>query len=192
VPYLHSPTTPDGPTLFQLPYFRLCVSGRTSVAIFFIVTGYVNAIGPLSKIAAGDMNAALTSLSRSALTRTGKLVLPAAIATLISWTLSQLGAYQMTEFVDAQWIKQGHRPPATTWYEAVKTLFKAQVGTWTGVWDENYDGTQWTLILFLEGSMVVYLTIFSTLLVQRRARMVVFAALWVYGWLSARTGQFLT
>src|ERR1700712_2819455 len=70
-PHLHSPTTPDGPTFFQLPFPRLCVSGRTSVAIFFIVTGYVNAIGPLSKTAAGDLDTAFTTLSRSALTRTG-------------------------------------------------------------------------------------------------------------------------
>jgi hypothetical protein len=176
------------PTLFQLPFLRLCVSGRTAVAIFFLITGYVNSIGPLSKACTGDYEAAFASIARSALARSGKLVLPVALATTISWALANVGAYQMAEFVDSVWIKQGHHPPAATLGDAFLSLVRAQIGTWTEVWNENYDGTQWTLILFLEGSMLVYLTVFSTILVTSKARKFIFAAVYIYGWLSARTG----
>jgi peptidoglycan/LPS O-acetylase OafA/YrhL len=190
-PHLHSPTNSpsEPPTLFQLPILRLCVSGRTAVALFFLITGYVNSIGPLSKASAGDYEGAFASIARSALARSGKLVLPVALATTISWVLAQTGAYQMTEFVDSVWIRQGHHPPAATWCDAWTSLVKAQIGTWTEVWNENYDGTQWTLILFLEGSMLVYLTVFSTVLVGSKARKAIFAAVYIYGWLSAKTGM---
>lgn len=191
-PHLHSPTNAPGtsPTLFQLPFLRLCVSGRTAVALFFIITGYVNSIGPLSKASGGNYEGAFASIARSALARSGKLVLPVALATTISWILANVGAYQMAEFVDSVWIRQGHHPPAASLCDALSSLARAQIGTWTGVWNENYDGTQWTLILFLEGSMLVYLTIFSTILVTSRTRKYIFAAVYLYGWMSARTGKF--
>ena len=49
VPWLHSPAADPktAPHLFQLPFFRLAVGGRSAVAIFFLVTGYVNSIGPI-------------------------------------------------------------------------------------------------------------------------------------------------
>jgi hypothetical protein len=191
-PHLHSPTNAPGmePSLFQLPFLRLCVSGRTAVALFFLITGYVNSIGPLSKASAGDYEGAFTSIARNALARSGKLILPVALATTISWTLANMGAYQTAEFVDSVWIKQGYHPPAASLCDAFSSLVRAQIGTWTEVWNENYDGTQWTLILFLEGSMLVYLTVFSTIMVTSRSRKFIFAAVYVYGWLSAKTGMF--
>jgi hypothetical protein len=38
--------------------------------------------------------------------------------------------------------------------------------------------------------MVVYLVIFPTLLARQRTEVAVFVALWVYGWLSAKTGTY--
>ncbi|KAF2436150.1 hypothetical protein EJ08DRAFT_228113 [Tothia fuscella] len=188
-PHLHAPAPGLGvpPTLFQQPFLRLCVSGRTAVALFFIITGYVNSIGPLSKANAGNYEGAFASTARSALARTGRLILPVALATVISWALANVGAYSMAEFADSTWIKQGHHPPAATWFDAFLSLTKAEIGTWTEVWNENYDGTQWTLVLFLEGSMLVYLTILSTTLVTPKARKIIFVAVYVYGWLSAKT-----
>jgi peptidoglycan/LPS O-acetylase OafA/YrhL len=190
-PQLHSPAgSPSEPsTFFQLPLLRLVVSGRTAVALFFIITGYVNSIGPLAKASMGDYESMSSGIAKSALTRTGKLVLPVALATTISWLLANMGAYQMAGQVDSLWIRQGYHPPAASWRDACLSLLKAQIGTWTEVWNENYDGTQWTLILFLEGSMMVYLTILSTAMIDSRTRKVIIAMIYLYGWLSARTGK---
>lgn len=183
VPWLHSPahSAKEAPYIFQLPFFRLCVGGRSAVALFFLITGYVNSIGPIGKSRAGNTEAAFTGIARSALARSGRLVLPTLIATLFSWFLANTNAYHMTKHVDSTWIRQGwHRQEPTIW-AALKSLFRAEVETWTNGWDE-YDGTQWTLRLFLEGSMMVYMTMLATILVTPRARKSVFVLLYLYSW----------
>ncbi|KAJ5040650.1 acyltransferase 3, partial [Bipolaris maydis] len=183
VPWLHQPATDTktAPHLFQLPFFRLAVGGRSAVAIFFLVTGYVNSIGAISKSRAGNYEAAFHGIARSALARSGRLILPTMVATTISWLLAQTNAYHMTKHVDAQWIRQGwHRQEPSLWM-ALKSLFKAQTETWVVGWDE-YDGTQWTLHLFLEGAFIVYTTMFATVLVRPKARFLIYAVLYAYFW----------
>jgi hypothetical protein len=187
VPWLHSPahSTKEAPHIFQLPFLRLCVGGRSAVALFFLITGYVNSIGPIGKSRSGNTEAAFTGIARSALARSGRLVLPTLIATLFSWFLANTNAYHMTKHVDSTWIRQGwHRQEPTIW-AALKSLFRAEVETWTNGWDE-YDGTQWTLRLFLEGSMMVYMTMLATILVTPRARKLVFVLLYLYSWASGQ------
>jgi hypothetical protein len=187
VPWLHSPahSAKEAPHIFQLPFLRLCVGGRSAVALFFLITGYVNSIGPIGKSRSGNTEAAFTGIARSALARSGRLVLPTLIATLFSWFLANTNAYHMTKHVDSTWIRQGwHRQEPTIW-AALKSLFRAEVETWTNGWDE-YDGTQWTLRLFLEGSMMVYMTMLATILVTPRARKSVFVLLYLYSWASGQ------
>lgn len=182
-PWLHSPAADPktAPHLFQLPFFRLVVGGRTAVAIFFLVTGYVNSIGPIGKSRAGNHDAAFVGIARSSLARSGRLVLPTMAATIITWFLANTNAYHMTKHVDSTWIRQGwHRQEPTVW-SAISSLTKVLVETWTIGWNE-YDGTQWTLHLFLKGSMFVYTTMFATVLVKPKARMIIYAALYVFFW----------
>jgi peptidoglycan/LPS O-acetylase OafA/YrhL len=187
VPWLHAPASSDKepPHLFQLPFFRLCVGGRSAVAIFFLITGYVNSIGPIARSRSGNTEAALSGLARSTLARSGRLVLPTMIATLITWFLANINAYHMTKHVDSTWIRQGWHGPEPTLWKMFTSLVRAEVGTWTTGWDE-YDGTQWTLRLFLEGSMMVYLTMLATVLIRPRARKLVFGVLYVYCWISGQ------
>lgn len=183
VPWLHSPAhdPKSAPHLFQLPFFRLAVGGRSAVALFLLITGYVTSIGPIGKSRAGNTDAAFNGIARSALARSGRLVLPTMIATLLTWFLANTNAYHMTKHVDSTWIRQGwHRQEPTLWM-AFKSLVRAEVETWTIGWND-YDGTQWTLHLFLEGAMLVYITMFATVLVKPKARFLVYAALYAYYW----------
>jgi peptidoglycan/LPS O-acetylase OafA/YrhL len=183
VPWLHQPALnpKTAPHLFQLPFFRLAVGGRSAVALFFLITGYVNSIGPIGKSRAGNTDAAFTGIARSALARSGRLVLPTMVATSISWVLANTNAYHMTKHVDSTWIRQGwHRQEPTLW-AAITSLFRAEIETWTTGWDE-YDGTQWTLHLFIEGSMLVYMTMLATVMVRPKARFMVYAFLYMYYW----------
>jgi len=187
VPHLHAPSNSakESPLLFQLPFFRLCVGGRSAVALFFLITGYVNAIGPIAKARAGNHEAAFAGIARSSLARSGRLILPTMVATFFSWFLANINAYHMTKHVDSTWIRQGwHRQEPTLW-AALKSVVHAEVETWTRGWNE-YDGTQWTLILFLEGSMMVYMTMMATALVKPRARKLIIGILWVYAWMSGQ------
>ncbi|TKA74623.1 hypothetical protein B0A49_06918 [Cryomyces minteri] len=186
-PYLHSPAMGEDlpPTLFQYPFLRLVVGGRSAVALFFLVTGYVNSISPIAKSRAGNTDAAFHGIAKSALARSGRLVLPTVIATVFSWLLAQLGGYSMGEHVDATWIRQGWHGRATDPWTAIESLVHAVIETWTVGWDE-YDGTQWTLILFLEGAFMVYMTMVATVLVTPFARKAIIWALWVYSWLGGQ------
>lgn len=191
LPHLHAPALNlEGDfALFQLPILRLLVGGRSAVAMFFLITGYVNSLGPLSKIRNGDVDGAYSNIARSALARSGRLILPTMIATFITWLFAQLNAYQLAQHVDAIWIKQGWHPADGSILGALCGLARAETGTWTSGWNE-YDGTQWTLILFLEGSMMVYMTMMVATLVTPRARVTIFGVLYVYGWLCAK-GQII-
>ncbi|KAF2123393.1 hypothetical protein P153DRAFT_328451 [Dothidotthia symphoricarpi CBS 119687] len=183
VPWLHSPAADakTAPHLFQMPFFRLVVGGRSAVAIFFLVTGYVNSIGPIGKSRAGNHDVAFTGIAKSALARSGRLVLPTMLATFLTWLLANTNAYHMTKHVDSTWIRQGwHRQEPTLW-QAFLSLIRAETQTWTVGWND-YDGTQWTLHLFLEGSMLVYTTMFATVLVKPKARIIVYAALYLFFW----------
>lgn len=191
VPWLHQPA-PDpqtAPHLFQLPFFRLAVGGRSAVALFFLVTGYVNSIGAIGKARAGNYEAAFTGIARSALARSGRLVLPTMVATFITWFVANVNGYHMTKHVDATWIRQGwHRQEPTVWM-ALTSLFKAQTETWTIGWND-YDGTQWTLHMFVEASMLVYITMFATVMVKPKARLLIYAILYAYFW-KAGDGEFM-
>ncbi|KAF1985830.1 hypothetical protein K402DRAFT_333817 [Aulographum hederae CBS 113979] len=188
-PYLHSPAQgPNGtPYLFQYPFFRLCVGGRSAVALFFLITGYVNSIGPLSKAKNGDVDAAFTGIARSALARSLTLIIPTTIATFFSWFLANTNAYKMAEHVDATWIRQGYHRQEPTFKAAISSLLWYEQSTWTTGWNE-YDGTQWTLPLFLQGAFLVYLTMLATAMVTPTARRLVFTALYIFGWLSYKEG----
>jgi hypothetical protein len=151
------------------------------VAIFFLVTGYVNSIGAIGKARAGNYEAAFTGIARSSLARSGRLVLPTMVATFITWLIANVNGYHMTKHVDATWIRQGwHRQEPTVWM-ALVSLFKAETETWTIGWND-YDGTQWTLHMFVEASMLVYITMFATVMVKPKARLLVYAVLYAYFW----------
>lgn len=187
VPWLHQPAkNPEtAPRLFQLPFLRLCVGGRSAVGLFFLITGYVNSIGPIAKSRAGNTDAAFQGIARSALARSGRLILPTMIATFISWFLANINAYHMTRHVDSTWIRQGWHGPSPSIWQAMKDLYRAEVETWTVGWDD-YDGTQWTLHLFLEGSMMVYCTMLATVLIRPKARYITYAVLYLYFWQQSR------
>ena len=178
-----APSDDDAPRLFQLPFFRLGVSGRTAVALFFLITGYVNSIGPLGRARSGNVEGAFSGVARAALARAGRLVLPTAIATLFAWLMANLRIYQMAQHIDATWIRQGWHAPSNSVGEAITDLIHAQVATWTRGWDD-YDGTQWTLLHFLRASMLVYLTLVATMMVKPRYRKGIYIFMYIYGWLA--------
>jgi len=104
------------------------------------------------------------------------------VATFFSWFLANTNAYKMAQHVDATWIRQGFYRQEPTFFMAMKSLLYSETSTWTRGWND-YDGTQWTLVLFLQGSMMVYITMLISVLTTAKARRVIFATLWLYGWL---------
>ncbi|OAX84013.1 hypothetical protein ACJ72_01629 [Emergomyces africanus] len=180
VPFLHNPTAKEGggPLFFQLPYFRLIVGGRAAVAIFFIITGFVNSLNPIKNARANNTSVALSNLARSTFTRSGRLVMPTAVATCIAWLLAQLDAFHMASRIDAGWIQGGAH---ASFSEALLKLLRALTLFWHSGPGE-YDATHWTLVYFLQGSFRVYLALLAMMLLTTRYWRVVTTFLYIWCW----------
>lgn len=66
-----------------------------------------------------------------------------------------------------------------TWYEAVVSLFKETMYTWTEH-HNNYDANQWTLQPLLKGSMMVYILILGTVYCRQEIRMAISLCFFFY------------
>lgn len=169
------------PRFFQLPYLRILIQGRIGVTIFAFVTGYVCALKPIKLYKAGNHEAALISISKSALRRFPRLFLPAAAATFVSFAMCEMGLYTIAKSQDSWWVDL-NSPVRTPWVgQAVERLVYNIVTTWTRM-ENIYDQNQWTLLPLLKGSIWVYAFIVATAFVKPRYRMLASFGLWVYFW----------
>ena len=184
-PYLLSPAMSASlpPVLLQLPFLRILVMGRASVAVFAILSGYVNALKPIKQSRTGNIDAVLSGIAKSAFRRTGRFMIPAIIATTASWLVCQFGGYNLASTVDAAWIRDTSPIPSTSFAGALSDLFSNLVTTWTDGGNQ-YDRIQWTLCYLLRGSMLVYLTLFATAYVQPKFRVLIYSIMYLYYWKS--------
>ena len=185
VPHLLMPAMSEKlpPTFLQLPFIRCLVMGRASVAAFALLAGYVNSLSALKKARAGHSDAALQGIAKSAFRRTGRFVTPAVIATTLSWLLCQFGAYRIANISSSNWIRDTSPGPSSSFAMAFYDLFKNLGTTWLNGANE-YDRIQWTLTFLLKGSMMTYLTLFATVYVKPKWRMLICAGLYYFKWKS--------
>ncbi|MCJ1392699.1 hypothetical protein MMC18_005570 [Xylographa bjoerkii] len=172
------------PALFQRPILRLVAQGQAWVALFFILSGFVNALKPLKLTRAGQTETALTNLSLSSFRRTFRLMLPAATATVLSWFITQLGAFEMGRQSNAYWLYTYAPLPSSSWGMALEDLVNGLRATWTIGVINTYDQPQWALIYLLEGSMMVFcaLLIVVNLTPLYRTLTLGILALWSFDW----------
>lgn len=184
-PHLLSPAMSEKlpPMLFQLPFFRDLVMGRASVAAFALLSGYVNSLKPIKQSRAGNIDAALSGIAKSAFRRTGRFMIPAIIATTLSWLACQFGAYKLSMEVSSDWIRDTSPVPSGSFASAIYDLFYNLGRTWLDG-SNNYDKIQWTLTFLLKGSMMTYLTLFATMYVKPRWRMFILCGLFYFKWKS--------
>jgi len=181
---LFYPADGDGipPRLFQWPYLRILVQGRVGVTIFSFVTGYVCALKPTRLCRQGQQAEAFAGMSRSALRRVPRLVLPAAAATVLAWVAAELGAFEIARGSNSGWARDTS-PEMLGPVAAVRNLVYWLVGTWT-ISKNYYDGNQWTMMPLLQGSMQVYVFVVATAYVRPRYRMMAALGMWLYMYLA--------
>lgn len=181
-PYLNTPAVEEnGHTLlFQYPVLRLIVSGRAAVAVFFIITGYVNSLNPVKNFRANNATPSLQNMSRSSFTRTGRLFFPDAIAVLISWACSQLGLYHMGTRIDCRWYRD-----SSIFDDSFRGSLYHLWDNLTLFWhtsESYYDGYHWTMAYILLASFRVYLVLLVLAFVRRRFWYAATAFLYWYAW----------
>jgi hypothetical protein len=169
------------PSLFQLPFLRLCVAGRAAVAVFFVITGFVNALNPLKNCYAGNTELVLSNLARSSFSRAARLVFPTSIAIFVAWTFCQFGTFSLATRVDSAWLQMvAHNPDQTVW-AALKGLCRCLILFWSNG-ENKYDSVHWTLAFFLKGSLRIYMALLITALVKKHWRWWTVVFLYTFSW----------
>lgn len=171
------------PSFFQLPIIRLVISGRASLSIFFLLTGFVNSLSFLKQVRAANQYAALPGLAKSSLRRIGRMVLPAGAATLVSWILCHLGAYRLAKRGEVAWFRDISPTPKSSLTAAVWDLLYNLWTTWAKASNE-YDKVQWNLFFLLKASLIVYTILLMTTFVTPRGRKVCLILYYFYGWMG--------
>ena len=167
------------PRVLQWPFVRVLVQGRIGVSIFSLVAGYVCALKPLRQARSGSFESALMGISRSALRRVPRLVLPTTLLTIISWALCQCGAFLVAKRTDSEWLSFTSPDVTLYFFEAFFNVFHSILNVW--VYGNNiYDLNQWTMQPLLKGSMMVYVLLVATIYIKSRYRMMACWALWFY------------
>ena len=185
-PQLLAPATTDGgrPTLFQRPFVRLPVQGPAWVALFFVLSGYVNAIKPIKMARAGTTDSTLSTIARNVFRRSGRLVLPSALATILSWALCQLHGYQLAKSSDSEWLRNTSPEPIPSVTGSLASLQRNLLSTWVDG-ANHYDEIQWTLPYLLKGSMTVFMTLVATVYAKPLYRILLVLGLYAFSWRSA-------
>ena len=149
--------------LLQLPILRLLYAGRASVAVFFVVSGFVLSYKPLLLARSSNQGAVLQTLSSSVFRRGFRLWIPIVFGTFISALLAYNDLYT----------------PVPNRGELIPPVFptlREQLWHWWGdlciFWfpwkatvDGNdtvgfaYNGHLWTIPIEFYGSIVVFVTV---------------------------------
>ncbi|MCJ1427097.1 hypothetical protein MMC29_005000 [Sticta canariensis] len=171
-------------SLFQKPFFRLVGQGQAWVALFFILSGFVNALKPVKLAKAGNIETALSNLGVSSFKRSFRLFLPATAITVISWFVCQLGAFETARNSDAYWLYTTSPKQSLCWTDAIKDLLYAIRTTWTYNPDNPYDQPQWALLYLLQGSMFVFTVLLVTINLRSgfRVSALVICYFWSFNW----------
>ena len=169
--------------LFQRPFFRLVIQGNAWVAVFFVLLGFVNSLKTVQLARAGAVNDAFNSLASSIYRRAGRMVLPAAAVTVLSWVLCQLGAYRLAYQTNSFWLTETSPKPSASWFSALGDLTHELIRTWTEGANE-YDQPQWTLLHLFKGSLYVILTLLATAKATPTFRVIMEVVLYLWCWKS--------
>lgn len=121
-------TSFDCVPIFQLPGFHLAIEGgKLAVGIFFILSGYVSSLKPLKLAHAGRIDEGRKAIARSALRKSVRLILPATVATTMSWLLFETGAYSLAHSIPEGWLHGATPFSCPNFLISLKELFRAYV-----------------------------------------------------------------
>lgn len=174
-----APGPEETPVLLERPYFRVFLQGRIGVAIFSLVAGYVCALKPIKCYSQGTHDKAFAAISKSALRRVPRLVLPVAIVLVLSCLASQLGAFEVARNSDGWGLDVTSPPRYDNWFEALWVLMTDEVRVWTHG-QSVYGAELWTMLPILKGAFWVYCYLMATAHVQQKYRMVIALTLSLY------------
>ncbi|KAH6654017.1 acyltransferase 3 [Truncatella angustata] len=143
----------------QRPIVRILHSGRASVTLFFVISGYVITLKTLSTIHAGQTGRALEVLSGSLFRRPFRLYLPIIVQTLVILVMIRWDLFQhdvtgfgspprmetLSQQLDHWWIN----------FQFMVNPFRAISGR-QNLYSPPYNGHLWTIPIEFKGSVLVF------------------------------------
>jgi hypothetical protein len=159
-------------------------SGHSWVAVFFILLGFVNALKPIRLARSGLPEQAAANLANGAFGRICRLMLPATAATVLNWTLCQMGFFEAALESDAFWLHSTSPSRSPTPAAAMVDLLRAFKSTWSFGQDNPYDQPQWAMIYLLQGSVVCItaLVVAVNMTVLWRVATIILLCFWSLDW----------
>ena len=141
----------------QMPFFRTVFNGDAWLCMFFLLTGYNNALKPIKTARSGDLAAAANSLMTSAFRKPFRFVLPTIVALAINWTVAQLGCFDLAHRLSSgeDWLSWTSPFPSHTWTIAIKDFVMAIFTVWVAG-NVYYDKNYWALGPLLKASFLVF------------------------------------
>ncbi|KAF4632894.1 hypothetical protein G7Y89_g5231 [Cudoniella acicularis] len=156
-------STEENHYLIQLPFIRLLYAGRASVAVFFVISGFVLSYKPLKQIRAAQFEALQDTLASSVFRRGLRLYLPVAAGTFISMLMAWAGWYRalplhstdglppaLPSLTEHFWHWKNHMVGIAWPFQDVMPNSPTQV---------PYNGHLWTIAIEYYGSMIVYVVV---------------------------------
>jgi len=158
-------STEDDYYIIQLPFIRLLYSGRASVAVFFVISGFVLSYKPLKQIHAKQHASLLDTLASSVFRRGLRLYIPVAVGTFLSMLMAHWEWYQELPETSTDAL-----PPVV---ESFGDQFQHWRDHMVGIswpfqevypntpYGPPYNGHLWTIPIEFYGSIVVYIMCLS-------------------------------
>lgn len=176
-----APSPGEAPVFLENPFIRVFFQGRIGVAIFSFVTGYVCCLKPIKCFQSGSQDKAFAAISKSAVRRVPRLVLPVAIVLALSALATQLGAFEIAKNSTGYGLDVTSPPYDPDWFHALQTLIRDEVRVWTSG-ESVYGAELWTMLPILKGAFWVYCYLLATAHVQQRYRMLIALVMTMYRW----------
>ncbi|POS74098.1 hard surface induced protein 3 [Diaporthe helianthi] len=203
---IQSAWTPDPARrwwLYQLPIFRLVVSGLAPVCVFFVVSGYTISHRFLTLARRGEFEKASSAIASSIFRRHTRLFLPAAMVSFVTAMMTYLNCFpdqglpgvavptRLPPRFDSLWGQLRHYIYAEMFTTDPIGQPHLQ-GDTVGRPDPPYDPHLWTLPIEFTSSMVVFMFLTAFTRVHSKVRMVFALGLALYlQWFFVYWGMFL-
>jgi peptidoglycan/LPS O-acetylase OafA/YrhL len=157
-------SSPENQYIMQLPILRLFYAGRASVAIFFVISGFVLSYKPLQLIRKGEQAKVLEVLGSSVFRRNIRLWVPITFGTAIAALLAFNNLYtpvptrgELIPPIFPTWQEQMWH-----WYGDLSQCafpWKGSGVDGNGAAGLVYNGHLWTIPIEFYGSIVVFVTV---------------------------------
>ena len=118
-------------------------------------------------------------MGKSAWRRPPRLIFPATIALVISWTMAQFKAFVVANRSDCWWCRYASPDLAPTFWEELIRLPENFLGVWTNGY-MAYDDHQWALLPLLRAAMLIYVILAALMFVKFKWRLGVYLAMYLY------------